>query len=118
MAPPMVLPAGVPRPLATAGPSISRISTVTHVTSEILSSMIGTWFKKPRSEGTTADLANEKKGFKESDGVLIIEGVGAGLGPGILAKGVTREQGGQHVLNDQVVMPCIKMPGNLEGSGL
>ena len=47
-----------------------------------------------------------------------IEGNRAGLGSGILAQGVPREQGGQHVLDDQVVMPYIKMSGYLKGGGL
>ena len=116
--PPVMVLAGVPRPLATARPSICRISTITSTTFKVLPSMVSAWFKKPRSAGTSADRANEKKGFIEGNGILKIEGNSAIEGSGVLVKRVPREQRGQHILNGLVIMPCVKVPGNLEGSGL
>ena len=100
IAPPMMVSACVPRSLATAEPSVRRVCAVTNLTSKILPGIISTWFKKPRSAGTSAHRAKEGNCLKESDGIFVVEGTVAGPGPSVLAKGVPGGQGGQHVLDD------------------
>ena len=65
MAPPMVLTAKMPRPLAFAVPPIGGEGAITLDTAEILPSMFGTRLEHTWSAGASTDWAMDEKGIRQ-----------------------------------------------------